>query len=88
MYTNNFAMVCTRTAGANAQTFTVIGPNEKADIPRAIRAPTNSVWILGRTLVDGDNDLAKAHAFQDGWTIKGPTSGCSETLCQTQCAVE
>lgn len=72
MYSNNFAMVGTRTSGASARTFTVVGPNEKASVPQAIRAPTNSVWVAGRTLVDSDSDLAKAHAFQDGWTIEGP----------------
>jgi hypothetical protein len=75
MYTNNFAIIGTRTSGPAARTFTVIGPNETASIPQAIRAPTYSVWIVGRTLVDGDADLAKAHAFQDGWTIKGPEAG-------------
>ena len=74
MYSNNFAIVGTRTAGPQAQSFTVIGPNEKADIPRAIRAPTDSVWLLGRTLVVDDADLAAAHAFQDGWTIRGPAA--------------
>ena len=79
MYSNNFAIVGTRTSGANARTFTVIGPNETANIPQAIRAPTNSVWILGRTLVDGDSDLAKAHAFQDAWTIDGPAAAAPKT---------
>lgn len=79
MYTNNFAMIGTRTSGANARTFTVVGPNEKANIPQAIRAPTNSVWILGRTLVDGNSDLAKAHAFQDGWAIKGPEASAPKS---------
>lgn len=74
MYSNNFAIVGTRTSGSAARAFTVIGPHESAKIPQAIRAPTNAVWMLGRTLVDGDSDLAKAHAFQDGWTIKGPES--------------
>ena len=82
MYSNNFAIVGTRTSGSNARTFTVIGPQEKANIPQAIRAPTNSVWILGRTLVDGASDLAKAHAFQDGWTIKGPESDAPKTYAK------
>ena len=79
MYSNNFAIIGTRTSGGQAQTFTVVGPNEKADIARAIRAPTNSVWALGRTLVDGDADLPQAHAFQDGWTIKGPEASAPKT---------
>lgn len=79
MYSNNFAIIGTRTCGNGAQTFTVIGPNEKADIPRAIRAPTNSIWVLGRTLVDGDADLPQARAFQDGWTIKAPEAPAPKT---------
>jgi hypothetical protein len=82
MYTNNFAIVGTRTSGPNARTFTVIGPHETADIPDAIRAPTNSVWIIGRTLVDGEGDLANAHAFQDGWTIKGPAADAPKTYAK------
>ena len=74
MYTNNFAIVGTRTSGSAARTFTVIGPDDTRKDPMAIRAPTNSVWILGRTIVDGDADLPKAHAFQDGWSIKGPNA--------------
>ena len=72
MYSNNFAIVGTRTSGSSARTFTVVGPQEASNIPMAIRAPTNWVWVLGRTLVDGDSDLPKAHDFQDGWSIKGP----------------
>jgi len=71
-YSNNFAIVGTRTSGPSARTFTVVGPHDTSSIPWAIRAPTNWVWVLGRILVDGDSDLPKAHAFQDGWLIKGP----------------
>jgi hypothetical protein len=75
MYTNNFAIVGTRTSGSSARTFTVVGPRAAIDRPMAIRAPTNWVWVLGRSLVDGDSDLPKAHAFQDGWSISGPEMG-------------
>jgi hypothetical protein len=72
MYSNNFAIIGTRTSGSAARTFTVVGPKHASDDPQAVRSPTNWVWLLGRTLVDGDSDLPHAHAFQDGWTIKGP----------------
>jgi hypothetical protein len=72
MYSNNFAIVGTRTSGSMARTFTVIGPYDTTNVAQAIRAPTNSVWVLGRTLVEGESDLAKAHAFQDMWMIEGP----------------
>lgn len=61
MYSNNFAIVGTRPSGSAPQTFTIVGPNH-ASTGRAIRSPTNWVWVLGRTLVDGDSDLPKAHA--------------------------
>jgi hypothetical protein len=75
MYSNNFAIVGTRTSGSAPRIFTVVGPKQATDNPMAIRAPTNSVWVLGRTLVDSESDVPKAHAFQDGWTIEGPGAG-------------
>ncbi len=82
MYSNNFAIVGTRTSGPSARTFTVIGPNDTRKDPMAIRAPTNSVWIVGRTLVEGDADLPKAHAFQDGWSIKGPAASAPRSFAK------
>jgi len=82
MYSNNFAIVGTRTSGSSARTFTVVGPHDTSNIPMAIRAPTNWVWILGRTLVDGDADLPKAHAFQDGWSIKGPEAAAPKSYAK------
>jgi hypothetical protein len=80
MYSNNFAIVGTRTSGSSARTFTVVGPHHTSDM--AVRSPTNWVWVLGRTLVDGDSDLAKAHAFQDGWSIKGPEAGAPKSFAK------
>ncbi|GLR89490.1 DUF1254 domain-containing protein [Bradyrhizobium iriomotense] len=77
MYSNNFAIVGTRTSGSSARTFTIVGPNHTSSM--AIRSPTNWVWVLGRTLVDGESDLPKAHAFQDGWTIKGPEAAAPKS---------
>jgi len=82
MYSNNFAIVGTRTSGPGARTFTVIGPNAPRKDPMAIRAPTNAVWILGRTLVDSDADLPKAHAFQDGWSIQGPQARAPKSFAK------
>ena len=82
MYSNNFAIVGTRTSGPSARTLTVVGPHDTSNIPMAVRAPTNWVWILGRTLVDGESDLPKAHAFQDGWSIKGPEAGAPTSFAK------
>lgn len=81
MYSNNFAILGTRTTGNAAQSFTIVGPNH-AGSGRTIRSPTNWVWMLGRTLVDGESDLAKAHEFQNGWTMQGAEAGVPKTYAK------
>lgn len=82
MYSNNFAIIGTRTSGGSARTFTVIGPNDATIDPLVIRSPTNWVWVLGRTLVDDESDLPKARAFQDGWSIRGPEAAAPKTYAK------
>jgi hypothetical protein len=82
MYTNNFAIMGTRTSGNAPQSFTIVGPREATSAPQVIRSPTNWVWLLGRTLVDGDDDLTKAHAFQDGWTLSGPEADAPKSTAK------
>ncbi len=67
MFTNNFAVL----PGGDAREVLIIGPGAP-DLPGAIRAPTNWVWALVRTLVAGPEDLAAAHAIQDGLLASGP----------------
>ncbi|HEX7760870.1 MAG TPA: DUF1254 domain-containing protein [Caulobacteraceae bacterium] len=69
MFTNNFAVLGTRTAGPEGGTFVIAGPRDPAP-PGAIRSPTPWVWALARTLVEGPSDLEAAHAVQDGLGIK------------------
>ena len=65
MYSNNFMVLGTRTLGNEGASFTISGPLSAAALG-AIRAPTPWVWALGRTLVDGPDDLEAARAVQDG----------------------
>ena len=71
MYTNNFAILGTRTTGPDGGRFTLVGPLQATRDPAAIRAPTRWVWVLARVLVDGPEDLAAAHAVQNGIRIEG-----------------
>jgi hypothetical protein len=73
MYSNNFAVLGTRTTGPQGGVFTLVGPGDAAGSSRAIRSPTPWVWLLARTLVDGEADLAAAHAVQEGVRLKAPT---------------
>jgi hypothetical protein len=74
MYTNNFAILGTRTTGGDGGRFTIIGPSEAmaAPGPQVVRAPTPHVWALARTLVLGPSDLAAAGAVQQGFVASGP----------------
>ncbi len=59
MYTNIFASPGTRTTGNGTGDFLVTGPGWKGEVPAAmkqIEAPTNSVWIIGRTQVNSKAD--------------------------------
>jgi hypothetical protein len=74
-YTNNFAILGTRTTGPDGGTFRLIGPGEAASAGgNVVRAPTDHVWALARILVDGPHDLEAARAVQAGLSMQGPAS--------------
>lgn len=65
-YTNVFASPGARTTGTDAQSFAIVGPGWRGELPKGvteIRAPTNLVWILGRTEILGPSDLPHAVAL-------------------------
>lgn len=70
MYSNNIAVLGTRTTGQEGGRFIVAGPTGTAPAG-AIRAPSDWVFVLARTLVDGEADLPGARAVQDGLVIEG-----------------
>lgn len=70
MFTNNFAVLGTRTTGGDGGVFTLVGPDAPAAGPATIRSPTRWALILVRTLVDGPADLAAAHAVQDAFRLE------------------
>lgn len=78
-YTNNFAILGTRTTGPDGGVFTLVGPNEAAEGANIVRAPTNQVWALARILVDGPHDAEAARAVQAGLSMQGPAAGSPPT---------
>jgi len=72
-YTNVFASTGTRTTGNDAQTFLITGPFWEGAIPDGmteIEAPTNMVWMIGRTQVNNPEDGQKIVVpFQDGISL-------------------
>ena len=71
-YTNNFAILGTRTTGPDGGTFRLVGPREAAEGWNTIRSPTDHVWALARILVDGPHDLEAARDVQAGLSMQGP----------------
>jgi hypothetical protein len=59
----------TRTTGTKAQRYAITGPGWKGSVPAGVveyKAPTNLVWIIGRTYCTGTpEDYKRVHDFQD-----------------------
>lgn len=70
---DNFAYVGTRTTGSKAGHFAIVGPYWKGKLPKGVtalqRSRTNSILILGRTLVDGETDLPAVRKLQDQYAL-------------------
>ena len=71
-WTNVFATPGARTTGTKAVDFAIVGPGWTGTLPaglREIKAPTDLVWILGRTQTNGPKDYPGVHAIQAGFKL-------------------
>jgi hypothetical protein len=71
-WTNVFADPGTRTTGGEPREFAIVGPDWREPVPptlAVIRAPTNMVWLIGRTQTDGPHDYTNVHAAQDKYLL-------------------
>ncbi|MBN2397043.1 MAG: DUF1254 domain-containing protein [Deltaproteobacteria bacterium] len=71
-WTETFSVPGTRTTGTEAGHFAVAGPGWEGTLPegvREIKAPTNMVWIIGRTQTNGPSDYANVHTIQNGFKL-------------------
>jgi hypothetical protein len=73
MFTDNDAVLGTRTTGRDGGRFTLVGPGQPGSGPDVVRVATPHAWLLGRVLVDGPDDLAAVHKVQDALVLEGPT---------------
>lgn len=67
VFTDNFAVLGTRTTKGNSVRAWIVGPEWSGEVPEGvqlIRSDTNDVWMLGRTLVAGPEDLEAAKRVQ------------------------
>ena len=72
-YSNIFFVPGPRTTGTGAHTFLLTGPSWQGVVPEGmtqVKAPTNMVWMIGRTQVNSAEDGATVVAkFQDGMKL-------------------
>jgi len=68
-HTNNFANLGPRNVPLSGADVRVFGPGQAASGEHAVSAPTSLVWVLGRVLVSGADDLPRAHAFEQGFQV-------------------
>jgi hypothetical protein len=71
-WTETFADPGKRTTGTGEAWFAMVGPGWKGKLPPNVTrldAPTNQVWLLGRTQTNGPGDYENVHAFQRGMRL-------------------
>lgn len=71
-YTNVFASFGKRTRGTSELNVAVVGPNFRGEVPKEltkVKAPTNLVWLLGRTQINGASDLTRTVALTGQYTL-------------------
>jgi len=76
-WTNVFFSAGPRTTGNQLQNYAIVGPGWKGNIPagvEVVQAPTNTVWVVGRTAVKNSKDFKGAHYIQDRLMITPITS--------------
>jgi hypothetical protein len=72
LWTDIFAAPGTRTTGNAAHTFAIAGPDWQGTLPEGVRlyrSPTNQGTMIGRVQVNGKDDHAAVHAFQDRLSV-------------------
>jgi hypothetical protein len=71
-WSETFASPGKRTTGTDERWFAFTGPGWTGRLPDGVTrydAPTNIVWLLGRTQTNGVSDYDNVHAFQRGMRI-------------------
>lgn len=75
-WTNVFAAPGTRSTGINGGKFLLVGPGWQGKTPAnmtLMQAPTQMVWLIGRTQTNGVADYALVHSLQSGITLRSLT---------------
>jgi hypothetical protein len=73
VHSDNFAYVGRRVTGNKAGNYAIIGPGWEGKLPDGVTAlpqsPTPWVFIVGRTLVNGSDDVPNVHKLQEEYRL-------------------
>jgi hypothetical protein len=86
LFTDNFLVVSNRLKGNGLATHMVVGPKWNGDAPgdvTLVRAPTTSVWLLGRILVDGPGELDRVRILQNRVLLETPDMRNERRILET-----
>ena len=87
LFTNNFAYVSHRLHGGNPPTHMIVGPGWTGDPSSEVtlvRAPTNSVWLLGRILVEGPEEIDRVRILQGRVLLETPDMRNERRILETR----
>jgi hypothetical protein len=87
LFTNNFAQVSHRLYGGQPPTHMIVGPAWQGDASfevKLVRAPTNSVWLLGRVLVDAPDELDRVRTLQGRVLLETPDMRNERRILETR----
>ncbi len=82
-WTNVFASLGTRTTGTAGGRFVLVGPAWQGEVPAGhmlLRAPTQIVWLIGRTQANGEADYPTVHRLQDGLALRAYSSASAPVI--------
>ncbi len=87
LFTDNVAYVSHRLHGGTPPTHMIVGPRWAGDPSfevKLIRAPTNSVWLLGRLLVDGPEEIDRVRILQARALLETPDMRNERRILETR----
>lgn len=86
LFTDNFLVVSHRAKGNGLATHMIVGPAWNGDAPSdvtLVRAPTTSVWLLGRILVDSPEELDRVRILQGRVLLETPDMRNERRILET-----
>jgi len=87
LFTDNFAYVSHRLNGPAPGPHMIVGPKWQGDAQSGVtlvRSPTASVWLLGRLLVGGPEDLDAVRALQQRALLETPDMRNERRIVETR----